>query len=392
MDLSYGQEYETFRSEVKGFLDQYADRQPKAGSGPRSDATKEWQKLLIEHGYHSRTIPKEYGGYGATPDILKSRIIAEEFSNAQVNTGFSGQGISMLTHVLLEMGTEEQKQTFIRPTIEADMIWCQGYSEPGAGSDLASLTTKAELDGDEWVINGEKIWISGAGDPRCKILICMVVTNPDASRHSRQSQILVPMDTPGVEILGAMHVFGSDDAPHGHMHLRFSNVRVPEENCLLGPGRGFEISQGRLGPGRIHHCMRLVGQAEKALELLCKRGLSRIAFGRELVKLGGNYDVIADSRIEIESARLLTLKAARKMDLVGNKDARGEISQIKVYVPNITLNIIDRAIQMHGGIGISQRTPLAKMWANARTLRFADGPDEVHRMVVARLELLKYQN
>ena len=314
-----------------------------------------------------------------------SSLAPEVFNCAAPDTGNM--------EVLERYANEAQKEKWLKPLMNGEIRSSFAMPEPDvASSDATNIATEAVLDGDEWVINGEKIWISGAGDPRCKILICMVVTNPDASRHSRQSQILVPMDTPGVEILGAMHVFGSDDAPHGHMHLRFTNVRVPKENCLLGPGRGFEISQGRLGPGRIHHCMRLVGQAEKALELLCKRGLSRIAFGRELVKLGGNYDVIADSRIEIESARLLTLKAARKMDLVGNKEARGEISQIKVYVPNITLNIIDRAIQMHGGIGISQRTPLAKMWANARTLRFADGPDEVHRMVVARLELLKYQN
>ena len=290
-------------------------------------------------------------------------------------------------------GTEEHKEKWLQPLLEGEMRSAYLMTEPDvASSDATNISTKIERDGDEYVINGRKWWSSGVMDPRCKVAIVMGKTNPDASRHQQQSQILVPMETPGVEIVRHLPVFGFDDAPHGHMHLRFTNVRVPKENCLLGPGRGFEISQGRLGPGRIHHCMRLVGQAEKALELLCKRGLSRIAFGRELVKLGGNYDVIADSRIEIESARLLTLKAARKMDLVGNKEARGEISQIKVYVPNITLNIIDRAIQMHGGIGISQRTPLAKMWANARTLRFADGPDEVHRIVVARIEFLKYQN
>ena len=261
-----------------------------------------------------------------------------------------------------------------------------------ASSDATNISTSAVLEGDEWVINGEKYFASGAGDPRCKIIICMVQTDPEAPRHSRQSQILVPRHTPGIETMGCMHVFGSDDAPHGHMHLRFNNVRVPKDNIILGPGRGFEISQGRLGPGRIHHCMRLIGQAEKALELLCKRGLSRFGFGKELIKLGGNYDIVADSRIEIETARLLTLKAARMMDLYGNKEARTYISQIKVYVPNITLKVIDRAIQMYGGTGVSQWTPLARMWASARTLRLADGPDEVHRMVVARQELLKYQN
>ncbi|MBF0276141.1 MAG: acyl-CoA dehydrogenase family protein [SAR324 cluster bacterium] len=314
-----------------------------------------------------------------------SRLAPEVFNCAAPDTGNM--------EVLERYGDAAQKEQWLKPLMEGKIRSCYAMTEPDvASSDATNIATRARLEGDEWVINGEKYFASGAGDPRCKIIICMVVTNPDAPKHSRQSQILVPMDSPGVEKVGAMHVFGSDEAPHGHMHLRFTNVRVPKENCLLGEGRGFEISQGRLGPGRIHHCMRLIGQAEKALELLCKRGLSRAAFGKELVKLGGNFDVVADSRIEIETARLLTLKAARKMDLVGNKEARGEISQIKVYVPIITLKIIDRAIQMYGGTGVSQWTPLSRMYANARTLRLADGPDEVHRMVVARLELLKYQN
>ncbi len=314
-----------------------------------------------------------------------SSLAPEVFNCAAPDTGNM--------EVLERYGNEAQKEQWLKPLLNGEIRSCFAMTEPDvASSDATNISTRAHLEGDEWVINGEKYFASGAGDPRCKIIICMVVTNPDAPKHSRQSQILVPMNAPGVEKLGAMHVFGNDDAPHGHMHLRFTNVRVPKENCLLGQGRGFEISQGRLGPGRIHHCMRLIGQAEKALELLCKRGLSRVAFGRELTKLGGNYDIIADSRIEIETARLLTLKAAHMMDLLGNKEARGYISQIKVYVPNIALKIIDRAIQMHGGSGVSQWTPLAKMWARARTLRLADGPDEVHRMVVARFELLKYQN
>lgn len=314
-----------------------------------------------------------------------SKLAPEVFNCAAPDTGNM--------EVLERYATEAQKEQWLKPLMNGEIRSCFAMTEPNvASSDATNISTRAELDGDEWVINGEKYFASGAGDPRCKIMIVMVVTNPDAPRHARQSQILVPRDTPGVETLGAMHVFGNDDAPHGHMHLRFTNVRVPKENILLGPGRGFEISQGRLGPGRIHHCMRLIGQAEKALELLCKRGISRMGFGKELIKLGGNYDVVADSRIEIETARLLTLKAARIMDLYGNKEARGYISQIKVYVPNVTLKIIDRAIQMHGGTGVSQWTPLARMWASARTLRLADGPDEVHRMVVARGELLKYQN
>jgi len=259
-----------------------------------------------------------------------------------------------------------------------------------ASSDATNIATSAVLDGDEWVINGEKFYISGAGDARCKIMIVMVVTDPEAPKYNRQSQILVPMDTPGVKVIRPMEVFGRDDAPHGHMHIRFSNVRVPRENIILGRGRGFEISQGRLGPGRIHHCMRSIGAAERALELMCKRALSREAFGKPLAELGGNYDVIADSRIEIDMCRLLVLRAAHLMDTIGNKAARDAISQIKVAVPNMALRVIDRAIQMHGAAGVSQDFPLATLWTQQRTLRLADGPDEVHRRVVARKELSRY--
>ena len=293
--------------------------------------------------------------------------------------------------VLERYGSAEHKKKWLEPLLNGEIRSCFGMTEPGvASADATNIETSAVLDGDEWVINGEKFYISGAGDPRCKIMICMVVTSPEAEKHLRQSLILVPMDTPGVKIVGPMKVFGSDAAPHGHMHIMLEDARVPKENILLGEGRGFEISQGRLGPGRIHHCMRSIGVAEKAMELMCKRGLERVAFGKPIVKLGGNYNVIADSRIEIDSARLLTLKAARMMDLHGNKVARSAISAIKVLVPNVTLNVIDRAIQMHGAAGISQWTPLASMWTNTRTLRLADGPDEVHRMVVARMELAKY--
>ncbi len=293
--------------------------------------------------------------------------------------------------VLERYGTEEQKRQWLDPLLNGEIRSCFGMTEPGvASADATNIATAAVLEGDEWVINGEKYYISGAGDPRCKIMICMVVTSPDAPKHLRQSQILVPMDTPGVKIEGPMGVYGHDSAPHGHMHITLKDVHVPKENMLLGEGRGFEISQGRLGPGRIHHCMRAIGVAEKAMELMCKRGLDRVAFGKPIVKLGGNFDVIANSRIEIETARLLTLKAARMMDLHGNKVARGLISAIKVYVPNVTLDVLDRAIQMHGATGVSQWTPLAGLWAQSRTLRLADGPDEVHRMVVARMELAKY--
>lgn len=293
--------------------------------------------------------------------------------------------------VIERYGTPEQKKQWLEPLLQGEIRSCYAMTEPDvASSDATNVATRAVLDGDDWVINGEKFYISGAGDPRCKIMICMVVTDPDAPKHLRQSQILVPMDAPGLEMVGPMHVYGGDGAPHGHMHLRLRDVRVPKENMILGEGRGFEISQGRLGPGRIHHCMRSIGVAEKALELMCKRGLSREAFGKPLIRLGGNFDVIADSRIEIDTARLLTLKAARMMDLHGNKAARGIISAIKVYVPNIALKVIDRAIQMHGAAGVSQWTPLAGMWTAMRTLRLADGPDEVHRMVLAREELRRY--
>ena len=264
-------------------------------------------------------------------------------------------------------------------------------TEPNvASSDATNISSSIQVDSDEYVINGEKWWTSGAGDPRCKIIIFMGVTNPDNPKHSRQSQIIVPIDTPGVEMKRMLTVFGSDEAPHGHAHMKYTNVRVPKENLLLGEGRGFEIAQGRLGPGRIHHCMRSIGVAERALELLCKRSTSRVAFGKPLSELGGNYDVIADCRMEIEMCRLLTLKAAYKMDTVGNKIARSEIAQIKVAVPNMTLRVIDKAIQIHGGAGVSQDTPLARMYAGHRTLRLADGPDEVHRRTVAREELKKY--
>ena len=250
----------------------------------------------------------------------------------------------------------------------------------------------ALLEGDEWVMNGEKHFASGAGDPRCKIMIVMVKTDPDGPRHQQHSQILVPMDTPGVEVLRPMHVFGHDSAPHGHMHLRFTDVRVPEANIILGRGRGFEIAQGRLGPGRIHHCMRAIGQAERALEMMCKRSLSRTAFGKELARLGANYDIIANCRIDIEMARLLCLKAAYMIDTAGVRQAQLYISKIKVVAPNVAVRVIDEAMQMHGGAGLSQDFPLSDMYRHTRTLRLADGPDAVHRRQVARAELAKYSN
>jgi len=294
--------------------------------------------------------------------------------------------------VLERVGTPEQKKQWLEPLLNGEIRSCFGMTEPNmASSDARNISTQAVLDGDEWVINGEKYYISGAGDPRCKIMICMVKTNPDASPHQQQSQILVPMDAEGLEIVGPMHVFGNDDAPHGHMHIRLKDVRVPKSNVLLGEGRGFEISQLRLGPGRIHHCMRSIGAAERALQLMCERGLSREAFGKPLVALGGNTEIISRARIEIEAMRMMVLRAAKAMDLMGNAEARVWVSAVKAMVPERVCQIIDQAIQLHGATGVSQWTPLADMYTGQRTIRLADGPDEVHHMVVGRAEIARYQ-
>ncbi|MEH6586160.1 MAG: acyl-CoA dehydrogenase family protein [Halioglobus sp.] len=293
--------------------------------------------------------------------------------------------------VLERVGTEAQKRDWLEPLLNGEIRSAYAMTEPNvASSDAKNISTTAVLDGDEWVINGEKYYISGAGDPRCKILITMVKTSPDATPFKQQSQILVPMDAPGLEILGAMEVFGEDHAPYGHMHLRFDNVRVPKDNMLLGEGRGFEISQLRLGPGRIHHCMRSIGKAEKALELMVRRASTRVAFGKPIVKLGKNLEVVSRARIELDACRLMVLQAAKAMDVLGNKEARVYVSAAKAMVPEKVCQIIDQAIQMHGATGMSQWTPLASMYADQRHLRFADGPDEVHHMVVGRAEVKKY--
>lgn len=360
---------------------------------PRQDEIlNDLKAIARDMGLWNFFLPESQGGAGISnleyahlAEIMgRSRLASEAFNCSAPDTGNM--------EVLERYGSEEQKKQWLVPLLAGEIRSAFAMTEPGvASSDATNISTSAVLDGDEWVISGEKFYISGAGDARCKIMIVMVITDPDAPKHNRQSQILVPMDAEGVEVVRPMHVFGRDDAPHGHMHIKFHNVRVPESNMILGRGRGFEISQGRLGPGRIHHCMRSIGAAEKALDLMCQRAVSREAFGKPLAELGGNYDVIADSRIEIEMCRLLVLKAAWLMDKIGNKAARDAISQIKVAVPNMALRVIDRAIQMHGAAGVGQDFPLASLWTSQRTLRLADGPDEVHRRVIARKELAKYQ-
>ena len=316
-------------------------------------------------------------------ELGKSPLASESLNCSAPDTGNM--------EVLEKVGTPEQKERWLKPLLNGDIRSCYAMTEPGvASSDAKNIATRAELIGGEWVINGEKYYISGAGDPRCKIMICMVKTSPDAASQYQQSQILIPMDTPGVEIIGPMHVFGHDHAPRGHMHLKLNNVRVPQENILLGEGRGFEISQVRLGPGRIHHCMRSIGKAERALDLMVKRATTRVAFGKPLIQLGKNLELVSRARIEIEAMRLMVLKAAKAMDVLGNREARVWVSMVKAMVPEKVCEIIDQAIQIHGATGLSEWTPLAEMYTDVRHLRFADGPDEVHHMVVGRAELPRH--
>jgi acyl-CoA dehydrogenase len=403
MDLGLSEELVEVREKIRTFVEEKVapvevEYHDEVSVGDRWSHTPRQNEIMESLKAEARRLglwnfflPKSQGGAGISnldyahlAEIMgRSRLASEAFNCSAPDTGNM--------EVLERYGSEEQKKEWLVPLLAGEIRSAFAMTEPGvASSDATNIATSAVLDGDEWVISGEKFYISGAGDTRCKIMIVMVVTDPDAPKHTRQSQILVPMDAEGVEVVRPMHVFGRDDAPHGHMHIKFHNVRVPQSNIILGRGRGFEIAQGRLGPGRIHHCMRSIGAAEKALDLMCKRSVSRDAFGKPLAELGGNYDIIADSRIEIEMCRLLTYKAAWLMDTIGNKAARDAISQIKVAVPNMALRVIDRAIQMHGAAGVSQDFPLAALWTGQRTLRLADGPDEVHRRVIARKELAKY--
>ena len=403
MDLGISDKVKPILAEVKQFIDTeilplereyyaevnkgdrwaYTERQTEILESLKAKAKAQnlWNFFLTHWpgGHGLNTVEYAY----IAEETGRSHLAPEVFNCSAPDTGNM--------EVLARFCSDEQKERWLTPLLNGEIRSAYAMTEPDvASSDATNISMSCVADGDEWVLNGEKIWISGAGDPRCEIMIVMCYTNPDAPRHSRHSQVLVPFATPGVQNLRPMEIFNIDDAPHGHMHMRFTDVRVPKENMILGQGRGFEVAQGRLGPGRIHHCMRSIGLAEAALKLMCERSLEREAFGRPLAKLGGNVDIIAQARIDIEMTRLLCLKAAWLMDNVGTDAAQPYISMIKVAAPNMALKIIDEAMQMYGGLGLSQDTPLANWYGGQRVLRFADGPDAVHRMVIGRRELKQY--
>ncbi|MDQ1145578.1 acyl-CoA dehydrogenase [Bacillus sp. SORGH_AS 510] len=402
LDFSYSQKVKDLQEKLTAFMEAHVYPNERVYEQQLNEQESRWSAVppIMEElkekakaeGLWNLFLPEsEYGAgltnmeYAPLCEIMGRSLIGPEVFNCSApDTGNM--------EVIVRYGKEQHKEQWLKPLLAGEIRSCFSMTEPAvASSDATNIEAMIERDGDEYVINGRKWWSSGAGDPRCKIAIVMGKTDPNANRHEQQSMILVPLDTPGVKIERMLPVFGYDHAPHGHGEITYDNVRVPVDNILWGEGKGFAIAQGRLGPGRIHHCMRLIGAAERALEELCKRVQVRTAFGKPLSRQGVIGEWIADSRIEIEQARLLTLKAAYMMDTVGNKEAKTEIAMIKVVAPSMALRVIDRAIQALGAAGVSNDFTLAAQWANARTLRLADGPDEVHRAQLARLELRKYQ-
>ena len=399
MNFDYSEKVQELREELMQFMDEHVYPNEKTYHEQLNAAESRWTvpPIMEEHKEKAKAqdlwnlfLPDPDLGAGLTNleyaplcEIMGRSPIAPEVFNC------SAPGTGNM-EVLTRYGTPEQQEKWLKPLLADEIRSCFCMTEPDvASSDATNIQGRIERDSDEYIINGQKWWSSGAPDPRCKISIFMGKTDLEAKRHEQQSMILIPLDTPGVEIERTIPVFGYDDAPHGHAEISFNDVRVPAENILWEEGKGFAIAQGRLGPGRIHHCMRLIGVAERAIELMCERVKAREAFGKPLAEQGVIMEWIADSRIEIEQSRLLTLKAAHMMDTVGNKEAKAEIAMIKVVAPNVTLRVLDRAIQAFGGAGVSDDFPLANFWAASRTLRLADGPDEVHRAAVAKLELKK---